>query len=101
MFSEDPLLTSVLGTANVEGIQSQGVMADPKHFVTYNQETNRATPNDNTIVNTRALHEIYLPPFESAIEQARTPRRSCRRVPAVERRVPFVSGHGPTHRASQ
>ncbi len=77
MFSEDPLLTSVLGTANVEGIQSQGVMADPKHFVTYNQETNRATPNDNTIVNTRALHEIYLPPFESAIEQGHAASVMC------------------------
>ncbi len=77
MFSEDPLLTSALGTANVEGIQSQGVMADPKHFVTYNQETNRGTPNDDTIVNTRALHEIYLPPFQSAIVQGHAASVMC------------------------
>ncbi len=77
MFSEDPLLTSALGTADVEGIQSQQVMADVKHFATYNQETNRATPNDNTIVSTRALHEIYLPPFESAIEQGHAASVMC------------------------
>ena len=77
MFSEDPFLTSALGTANVEGIQSQGVMADLKHFVTYNQETNRDTPNDNTIVGIRALHEIYLPPFYSAIKQAHVASIMC------------------------
>jgi beta-glucosidase len=77
MFSEDPLLTSALGTSDIEGLQSQGVMADVKHFVTYNQETNRATPNDNTIVNTRALHEIYLPPFSGAIEQAHAASVMC------------------------
>ncbi|HEX3801913.1 MAG TPA: glycoside hydrolase family 3 C-terminal domain-containing protein [Solirubrobacteraceae bacterium] len=77
MFSEDPLLTSALGTADIEGIQSQGVMADPKHFVTYNQETNRGTPNDDTIVNTRALHEIYLPPFYTAITQGHAASVMC------------------------
>ena len=77
MFSEDPFLTSALGTANIEGIQSQDVMADLKHFVTYNQETNRDTPYDNTIVSARALHEIYLPPFYSAIEQAHVASIMC------------------------
>jgi beta-glucosidase-like glycosyl hydrolase len=77
MFSEDPFLTSALGTADVEGIQSQGVMADPKHFVTYNQETNRGTSNDDTIVNARALHEIYLPPFQSAIVQGHAASVMC------------------------
>ncbi len=77
MFSEDPFLTSALGTADIEGIQSQDVMADVKHFVTYNQETNRETPNDDTIVNARALHEIYLPPFYSAVEQAHAASVMC------------------------
>jgi beta-glucosidase len=77
MFSEDPLLTSKLGTADIEGLQSQGVMADVKHFVTYNQETNRGTPNDDTIVNERALHEIYLPPFYGAIVQAHAASVMC------------------------
>ena len=77
MFSEDPLLTSALGSADIEGIQSQGVMADPKHFATYNQETYRETPAYDTIVNARALHEIYLPPFYSAIEQAHAASIMC------------------------
>ena len=98
MFSEDPLLTSALGTADIEGIQSQDVMADVKHFVTYNQETNRDTPNDDTIVSTRALHEIYLPPFYSAIDAG-----PCRvgdvRVPVAERRL-LVSEPQPAHRAA-
>ncbi|HWE59847.1 MAG TPA: glycoside hydrolase family 3 C-terminal domain-containing protein [Solirubrobacteraceae bacterium] len=77
MFSEDPFLTSALGTADIEGLQSQQVMADVKHFATYNQETNRDTPNDNTIVSTRALHEIYLPPFYSSIQQAHVASVMC------------------------
>jgi beta-glucosidase len=77
MFSEDPFLTSALGAADIEGIQSQDEMADVKHFVTYNQETNRGTPNDDTIVDTRALHEIYLPPFYSAVVQAHVASVMC------------------------
>jgi beta-glucosidase len=77
MFSEDPFLTSALGNADIEGIQSQDVMADVKHFVTYNQETNRDTPADDTIISTRALHEIYLPPFYGAIMQAHTASIMC------------------------
>ncbi len=76
-FSEDPFLTSALAAANIEGIQSQNVMADVKHFATYNQETNRATPYDDTIVGVRALHEIYLPPFYSSIEQAHVASIMC------------------------
>ena len=52
-------------------------MADAKHFVTYNQETNRDTPNDDTIVSARALHEIYLPPFYSAVVQAHVASVMC------------------------
>ena len=78
MFSEDPFLTSTLGTADVEGIQSQGVMADVKHFATYNAETDRITPPyQNTIVSTRVLNEIYLPPFYSAVEQAHAASIMC------------------------
>jgi beta-glucosidase len=77
MFSEDPFLTAALGAADVKGLQSQQVMADVKHFATYNQETYRNTPNDNTIVSARALHEIYLPPFYSAVNQAHAASVMC------------------------
>jgi len=77
MFSEDPFLTSALGTADIEGLQSQHVLADVKHLATYNQEAYRHTPNDDTIVSMRALHEIYLPPFYSAVEQAHAASVMC------------------------
>ena len=41
-----------------------------KHFAVYNQETHRATGLDNSIVSERALHEIYLPAFSAAVQQA-------------------------------
>ncbi|MCF3962951.1 discoidin domain-containing protein [Streptomyces fuscigenes] len=66
-YSEDPYLTSAMATANVQGIQSQGVMAEPKHVAVYNQETNRNGPADNAIVDTRTLQEIYLPGFQSVV----------------------------------
>jgi beta-glucosidase len=77
MFSEDPLLTSVLGTANIEGIQSQHVMADAKHLAAYDQETYRNPPSYNTIVGERALHELYLPPFYSAVAHAQVASIMC------------------------
>ncbi|MGH9057599.1 MAG: glycoside hydrolase family 3 N-terminal domain-containing protein, partial [Acidimicrobiales bacterium] len=65
-FGEDALLTSAMGDAEIEGIQSQGVMADAKHFAIYNQEANRGTLD--TVVPARALQEIYLAPFRSAVK---------------------------------
>lgn len=77
MFSEDPFLTATMGTADIEGLQSQHVMADVKHLVTYNQETNRNAPADDVVLNARALHEIYLPPFYSAVERAKAASVMC------------------------
>lgn len=76
-FSEDPYLASRLATAEIHGIQSQGVMAQVKHFAVYNQETNRNTPKDDAIVSKRALHEIYLRPFEAAAREANVASIMC------------------------
>jgi beta-glucosidase len=76
-FSEDPYLTAVLATAEIDGIQSQGTMAQVKHFAVYNQETNRNTRADNAIVAERALHEIYLPAFHAAIRGANAASMMC------------------------
>jgi beta-glucosidase len=64
-FGEDPLLTRVLGGDNISGIQSNPVIAVVKHYVSNTQETHRTTVDEE--VSQRALHEIYLPPFEGAI----------------------------------
>jgi beta-glucosidase len=70
MLSEDPYLSARLVTAETEGMQSQHVLADVKHYVAYNQETYRNTPADDVIVSDRVLHEIYLPGFRAATMQA-------------------------------
>ncbi len=68
-FSEDPYLAGQLAAADIQGIQSQGVMAQAKHVAVYNQETYRNGPADNAIVDTRTLQEIYLPAFQTAVRQ--------------------------------
>ena len=50
---EDPYLNGTLGAADIQGVQSAGVMAQVKHFAVYNQETNRNTPSDNAVVSNR------------------------------------------------
>jgi hypothetical protein len=42
---------------------SRGVIAEVKHFTAHSHETGRRLPSDDSIVSTRTLHEIYLPPF--------------------------------------
>lgn len=64
-FSEDPFLTARMGVAFVKGMQAQGVAASIKHYVCNDQETGRHSIN--VVVGQRALHEIYLMPFQAAV----------------------------------
>ena len=50
----------------IQGIQSQGVMANVKHYVNNNQENDRFGVNE--VVDERTRWEIYLPPFEAAVK---------------------------------
>jgi beta-glucosidase len=63
-FSEDPILTAVLGAAYVRGLQSEGVAACPKHLVGNESEEQRTTVD--CIIDERTLREVYLVPFEAA-----------------------------------
>ena len=76
-YTEDPYLNAAMAAAEIDGVQSQGEMAQVKHFAVYNQETNRNTPADNAIVSKRALHEIYLPAFWAATQQAKASSVMC------------------------
>ncbi|MFC7886208.1 glycoside hydrolase family 3 C-terminal domain-containing protein [Streptomyces sp. NPDC057376] len=67
-FSEDPLLTGVLGAAFVRGLQEQGVGATVKHFAANNQETDRMRVSAD--VDERTLREIYLAAFERVVTEA-------------------------------
>jgi len=65
---EDPFLAAQTAVAEIEGIQSNPVMATVKHFVAYSQQTNESSISAN--LSTRTLQEIYLPPFQAAVTQA-------------------------------
>jgi beta-glucosidase len=58
---EDPLLTSQIGAQTIRGIQSQGVMAQVKHYIAYDGA-------NNVKVDAQTLHEIYLAPFDAAVK---------------------------------
>lgn len=67
-YSEDPLLSGVLGAAWVRGVQSRGVAASVKHFAANNAEFDRMRASSD--VDERTLREIYLRAFEYVVEHA-------------------------------
>lgn len=67
-FSEDPYLTGEIAKSYIKGVQSQGVGTSLKHYALNNQEFRRMTID--TIVDERALREIYLAGFEIAVKEA-------------------------------
>ena len=68
-FSEDPYLAGELAAALINGIQSRGVGTSLKHYAANNQEFERFSMNVE--IDERALREIYLPAFETAVTKAK------------------------------
>ena len=67
-FSEDPILAGELAAGLINGVQSKNVGTSLKHFAANSQETRRMTVS--SVVDERALREIYLTAFEIAVKKA-------------------------------
>ena len=67
-YGEDPYLAARMAVSYINGLQGQGVVATVKHFAANNQEYDRY--NVSSDVDKRTLHEIYLPAFRAAVEEA-------------------------------
>jgi beta-glucosidase-like glycosyl hydrolase len=63
---EDPYLGFVSAQGVISGIQSQGVIANAKHYINNNIETDRRGVSAD--IDERTEAEIYLRPFAGAIE---------------------------------
>ncbi len=68
-YSEDPLLSTKMGTGSVKGIQANHVGTSPKHYLANNQEHFRMT--SNSVVDERTLREIYLASFECMVRDSK------------------------------
>ncbi|MCL2194761.1 MAG: glycoside hydrolase family 3 C-terminal domain-containing protein [Oscillospiraceae bacterium] len=67
-FSEDPYLSSEMAVSYTQGVQAQGVGVSIKHYAANNQEKRRMTTQ--SVVDERAMREIYLPSFEQTVKRA-------------------------------
>ncbi|MDP4209145.1 MAG: glycoside hydrolase family 3 C-terminal domain-containing protein [Bacteroidota bacterium] len=67
-YGEDPYLTTQLIVPFIKAIQARGVAATVKHFAGNEQEFDRY--KTGSIIDERTLHEIYLPPFKAAVQDA-------------------------------
>ena len=74
-FSEDPYLAGVMGTKWIQGVQSKGVGTSLKHYAANNQEQDRMM--GDSMVDERALREIYLPAFEMAVRESQPDTVMC------------------------
>lgn len=81
-FSEDPYLTGEIAVAEINALQNEKVLTVLKHYAGNNQETGRngIVPNKAGVderITEKALHEIYLPAFQAAVQRAKAGAMMC------------------------
>jgi beta-glucosidase len=96
-YGEDPYLVARTAVSWIDGAQSQGVIANVKHFAANNQEGDSGPAADasapgqplgpppaqgnrmtvNAVVDERTLREVYLPQFEAAVKEAHVGSVMC------------------------
>ncbi len=69
-FSEDPLITGTIASAEARGLAAAGTTPTIKHFACNNIETAKTTRD--FIISERAIREIYLKCFEIPIKDGNT-----------------------------
>jgi len=74
-YSEDPLLAGVMGTAEVEGVQSTGVGVSLKHFALNNSENYRFL--GNSVASENTIRNLYLKPFEYVVKHGKPATVMC------------------------
>ena len=74
-YGEDPFFNGVMAAAEINGIQSEGPLADANMYVTMNQENDRF--REDSIVDERTLQEIYLPPFAASVKDGHVGTFMC------------------------
>ena len=67
---EDPYFTSRMVVPYIRGVQSKGIIATAKHFICNDVEFCRHMASSE--VDMRTIREIYLPPWQAAIQEAQT-----------------------------
>lgn len=79
-FGEDPYLTGAMAVAEIQAIQSKGLIGMAKHYIANEQETNRMALTNlgiDTLVDRQVLREIYMIPFEMSVKDGKVASIMC------------------------
>lgn len=69
-YGEDPFLTSLMAVAFIKGLQSQKVIATPKHFAA-DFAGDGGRDSSSVFFSERILRELFFPAFKASIKQAK------------------------------
>jgi beta-glucosidase len=74
-YGEDPHLAGQIAAGTVQGIQSEGTIGEPKHYLANNQEIARDSIDER--IDDRTLRQIYLAAFETAVGKGQAGAVMC------------------------